>query len=798
MADKKRKKLADSIEVQLPGTTETVSVVRGDVPEAVWAELSQKAGHTTSNAKLSEGEDGRFTNQEVAQLALDPSSKPGLFDKRMQQMLSQFKDPTAREDEIRAQLKARGFDVESNSTGMKPAGQGSPSEWKDMPKEQPSSGGPGMSVRGQMQDLAKGAAPNARSGKPEQRSRVMPELDLRENPGTTTLPEVDGQAIATEERLKNAVKENEAAAQMKEGLDFTTPESNLAAAVKQRNQQPPSYQEVTDNNDTSVAPIVTDNNDTSVTPVPTRPMLVNSSTLVDPEMPAEPGLLDRAASAIGGLPETLGRVFGGGGSTAPSEADPVDTGDTTGFAPAQAPVGAPPPGAAPGGAVPSGNVSMGMKSRPGVAAPPAQLNGVDAALANHRALMEGSATLAADAEAKKADIERQRLIQQKSLQEQALKDAHGLEEQRAAASAAYAKTLTDGQAALSDLTTQRRQLLDQKVDPDRYWNDAGAGRKALSLLAAGLYGWAGQGMDYLKHLQGLVDRDVKLQQDELKRRGGVYDDLVGDQRNIIALAKEKGMSDLASVEAARVARYQELQDQLGILASDAGIQAQNPNLATMLSGLAAKKAESEMNLAKFMQQKANQEAQVAQGWAQLRQSQQEMMLKLGGPGGGGKGQQLKPQQTARLAEIFNSSKQMSDLAKNYREKIATGIGSSMTGITQYAPGGSTDAAKWAQATRGYAKSIGRGIEGGKLTDKDEESILESFIPKAGDTQGAAQEKMKRLAQYAADKYRSELEALGAGDYRSQGLPSPEQFEAHLLQQMDLVPAEPLPGETPRQ
>lgn len=823
MSDKgKKRKLADFIEVKLPGTSEPIRVVRGDVSEKVWAELQDQASNPPSKAKLEEGDEGRFTNADIMQLAADPASKPGLFDKSMQQMLGQFKDPMDRAAEIRAQLKARGFNVENSSLGGKSPAQGSPDEWKSMPKGESKSDGPGMSVRGQMLDIAKGATPKARGVaqprpkmdfgegldiRPEsERTRVMPEMDLRENPGTMTLPEVDGEALLTEENLKKAVKENEAEAMMKEGLDFTTPESRLAAAVNERNKQPPTEPEVTDDGTVIVEeqqPVVdaTVEGMTRVRPVQRfggtqlAPGVFLEQPPVDPGgiAPEEPGLLDRAAKFIGGLPEAAGRFIGGSDAPAPTLADPVDTGDVKGFAPPAAP-GAPAPAPAVAGAPGGGSVSMGVKTRSGVPTPARGPDPVTAALAEQQALLNGAATLHADAEAKKTDIERQRLMQQKTLQEQQLKDTHALEEQRQAAAAAYSKTLTDGQAALADLTSQRRELLNQKVDPNRFWNEAGAGQKAMSILAGALFGWSGQGMQYMQHLQGLVDRDVKLQQEELKRRGGVLDDLVGDQRNIIALAKEKGMSDLAAVEAARVARYQELEDQLGILATDAGIQMQNPNLAVTLAGLAEKRAEHQRNFAAFMQTKANQDARLALDYAKFGQEEREMRLR---GEGGGKGQQLKPQQTARLSEIFNSSRQMADMAKNYREKIATGLGSSMTGLTQYAPGGATDAAKWVQAMRGYAKSIGRGIEGGKMTDKDEDSILGSFIPAAGDTTGAAEAKMKRMAQYAADKYRSELQALGIGDYRAIGAPSPEQFQSFLEQQMGLTPAEPLPGETPR-
>lgn len=796
MSDKKKRKLSDYIEVQLPGTSEPIRVVRGDVSDKVWAELQDQSSNPKSVAKLSEDDaSGKFTNADVLELADNPGAKPGLFDQRMQQMLGQLKDPFQRASEIRAQLKARGYSVEDN-TVSKPAAQGSPSEWKDMPKEE-KSGSPGMSVRGQMLDLAKGATkPKMDFGegvdlRPEgERTRDMPELDLRENPGTTTLPEVDGGALVAEENLKRAVKESEAAAQMKEGLDFTTPESNLKAAVARNATETPGYQEVTDNNDTTVSP------------VPVKPMLFDSKVYVDPEAPPEPGLLDKAASVIGRLPEAAGRFFGGGEapSATPDEEAATNAAPTTVSvkpAPGFASAFAPPPASAAGGAPVSGRGSVTVKSRPGVATPAApRYDPVMEAVNNERALMEGASTLAADANAKKADIERQRLMQEKSLREQALTDAHKLEEQRAAAAAAYSKTLTDGQSALNELTQQRRELLNQKVDPNRYWNEAGAGQKATSLMAAALFGWSGQGMNYLQHLQGLVDRDIKLQQDELKRRGGVYDDLVGDQKNIIALAKERGMSDMAAVEAARVARYRELEDRMQMLATDAGVQGVNPNLALTLSGLAQERAKSESNLAKFLQQKANQDAQTAQGWAKLRQDRDAMTLRFGDGANGGKGVPMKPGEKQTMAEYLSMGDTLGRMMSEYR--AVRGDSTALTGAVskKLGVGGTTKSNRWDKAMDRYTQLIGKPLEGGVVREQDTARYKGSYIPDVSDTDELAAEKQQGLVDYAVSKYTNQYNAHVASNAEGiEKYPPPEMYRRFL--ESKLAPAEPLPGETPR-
>ena len=631
------------------------------------------------------------------------------------------------------------------------------------------------------------------------RGVTLPEMDMS-NEGTMVMPELDISPTDAEEtkfasqRLADTVKEDEAEAFMRDGLDLTTPESRLSDAVQTRLGQPAGPDVTVEEG--GVSPTVTANDD--VTSRFIRPQSVGGPIVADEGVaPPEPSLIDNisrgvtelrneASAAVTGVARTMGNMSGVGGVPAQTLGDPLDDAVPPAQVQPAAPGVMPPPA--------GGSASMSLKTKGGVPTPAARPDRVSPIIDEQRMLLDGAATLEADAVAKKTDIDRQRLIATKQLQERALSDAEKMGEQRAAAQAAYSKTLSDGQSSLASIMSERRDLLNQRVDPDRYWNDAGAGRKVAAVLAGALFGWNGQGMNYLQHLQGLVDRDVRLQQDELKRRGGIYDDLIGDQRNIIAIAKERGLSDIAAVEAAKAARYEEIEQQMQMLATEAGIQGQNPALAQTLAGIAAKKAEAIGNVAAFTQQKAHQDSQTALGWAKLRQDQAELQFRQT-KGGGKDGQELKPQQTARIASLLNVGKSLKRMSESYSQK--TGPASA---VTQYMGGGVglTDASDWRNSgQRFYAKTIGPEIEGGKLTGPDEEAFMESFIPKAGDIESTVQFKKQSMVDRATDKYVNELQALEAGDYRTHGLPSPEQFRAQLMRDAGLTESKPLPGETAR-
>lgn len=59
-----------------------------------------------------------------------------------------------------------------------------------------------------------------------------------------------------------------------------------------------------------------------------------------------------------------------------------------------------------------------------------------------------------------------------------------------------------------------RRAYQQRVDPSRYWANKDAGQKAMSVIAAGLFGYLGKGMEYLKRLDNLVAEDIRLQERE--------------------------------------------------------------------------------------------------------------------------------------------------------------------------------------------------------------------------------------------------------------------------------------------
>lgn len=266
--------------------------------------------------------------------------------------------------------------------------------------------------------------------------------------------------------------------------------------------------------------------------------------------------------------------------------------------------------------------------------------------ADQRALLENAARNDMAAAGAQSIIERDRMQKEHALRQEALKQEVQLNEQRAVSQAAYAAAMERGQSALNDVLQERREVAKQRVDPDRYWREAGAGRRAASIIAGALFGFAGQGMQYLQHLKSLVDRDVKLQQDDITRAGDTLDAVAGDTRNIIALAKERGLSDVAAVEAAKAGKYAELKQQLEMLATEAGIKSTEPQFMHVMAGIDREFQKSLAGVEQFEEQTRLREQQQALEAAKLRQHALEVQLRYapgpGGPAGAKKDGKLVP------------------------------------------------------------------------------------------------------------------------------------------------------------
>lgn len=67
------------------------------------------------------------------------------------------------------------------------------------------------------------------------------------------------------------------------------------------------------------------------------------------------------------------------------------------------------------------------------------------------------------------------------------------------------------QAAQASVVEEARRAAADPTDPNRYWNSKSEGQRAAAVIAGALFGWGGQGMQWLQRLDGLVEADMNAQ-----------------------------------------------------------------------------------------------------------------------------------------------------------------------------------------------------------------------------------------------------------------------------------------------
>lgn len=236
--------------------------------------------------------------------------------------------------------------------------------------------------------------------------------------------------------------------------------------------------------------------------------------------------------------------------------------------PEQTPGGAKGAGAGGGG----GSASVSMKtSVPGSGELPASAD----PYAEERKRMLNAAQGAKDAHDELMKVERSRNEAEAKILDDKINFTAENEKKRLAAVNAYEETLARGQQTMNAIADERRALMNQKIDPDAFYTKGGVGRAVAATISGAMFGWLGQGMQFMQRMDNLAQQEIKNQQDELARRSNELSLIAADKKNVIAMAREAGMTQIESLQAAKVSFFESVKDRLAKVALD------NPTLAPM-------------------------------------------------------------------------------------------------------------------------------------------------------------------------------------------------------------------------
>lgn len=260
--------------------------------------------------------------------------------------------------------------------------------------------------------------------------------------------------------------------------------------------------------------------------------------------------------ALKRLGQGAGEILAAGGpfgampqSPQPQLADPLDP-NTPVAPPANVQPPVPVPGAQGG--------SMSVSARiPGIAAPPAPPPESDYEKQIKQAAREGQALISA----------KSALDQEKAAKDMETFAAHQVQREKMVLDEqmrqkAFEDTMAGYERGVRDLQRQVLDLSKQDIDPNRFWNSKDAGQKASAIIAGALFGFTGQGMQWLQRIDSLVAQDIQAQSADLQRKRGLLSDASQLQNNLVAMAEAKGLRGKAAFDAAQAMTKEKLANDL--------------------------------------------------------------------------------------------------------------------------------------------------------------------------------------------------------------------------------------------
>ena len=172
---------------------------------------------------------------------------------------------------------------------------------------------------------------------------------------------------------------------------------------------------------------------------------------------------------------------------------------------------------------------------------------------NERNMLQEAYTTQNLANALLADQQSDLLTKKAELLRKRQDEEAALAARQAAMESARSERMKRGEAGLAQLQSRLMELENQSPDPNRFWNNKDAGQKAAAVIAGALFGFTGQGMQWLQRLDGLVEADIQQQAQELQRKGGLLGKQIDVQNNLVAMARQQGLDEAESISAARIA-----------------------------------------------------------------------------------------------------------------------------------------------------------------------------------------------------------------------------------------------------
>lgn len=313
----------------------------------------------------------------------------------------------------------------------------------------------------------------------------------------------------------------------------------------------------------------------------------------------------------------------------------------------------------------------------------------------------------------------------------------------------------------------------QKIDPNRLWTRMETPNKILAgvgilLGGVGAGTFATLGVSHentaLKIIRDAIADDVRAQQADVTNRQNALGQKAAGQRTAYDMLRQRGLDEYEAFRASEAARIDTVKLQIDSIANQMGSEE-----AKAKAGIAIAALDSEKN--KLLMDVYQHRDKMAIDRAQLQlQNQRNQIAATAAAAKGAHGTQLNGPQVETLSSMqqaIDQARQMRDEYKRYKFTIAAKG-------TKYIPG--TDAFEFDDRQKLAAQTLGKKLEGGKMTDSDRLFYL-GIIPRAGTVGG--EQVWDNLVERLERDYLIQVQGFQAAGFNAAGAPAvgDEDFEA---------------------
>lgn len=342
------------------------------------------------------------------------------------------------------------------------------------------------------------------------------------------------------------------------------------------------------------------------------------------------------------------------------------------------------------------------------------------------------------------------------------------------------EVMEKGLGAYQRLQAQVLDASRTEINPGRYWQNKDAGQKAAAVIAGALFGFTGQGMNYLQHLDSLVEQDINAQKADIANRREGLQNAVRGQENYLQMAHAHGLEGIAAVNAARAAAYKDF-EQKALMAADQ-FPAARDHALQMAAEIKNKGVELELKIRSDLEKSA-----LAAMQAKLRAS------------GAAKAPKIDKESAGLVKETERIEKSAKDIVRMTTDWKENGTGF-WAGVGARIPGDvgtSVSAAKGlADRNTTYADEIAPGVLAGTTpTQREIEQLKDNSLPKPTISDKESTKRIEQLMHSNIDKYRANYKARLEAGHPVSSMQTPDEYEAYLRSEVArALSGKKVPGE----